>query len=540
VFGAKPGRSGSVDPVLVFLVQLHAIPYIQSAMKFERSAGILLHPTSLPGKFGIGDMGTDAFRFVDFLEAAGQKLWQVLPLGPTGFGDSPYQTFSAFAGNPFIVSPEKLAEDGLLDREDCDRVPDSEPKCVDFGKVIGYKMGLLKKAFQNFKTRTVHERTVAFKNFCTVNKDWLEDYASFMALKDQHDGGHWAQWEPALVARKQAALHDAVRKHSDDIMFYKFVQFIFFKQWNELKSYANGKGIKVVGDLPIFVAYDSADVWANKDLFDIDKNGILLTKAGVPPDYFSPTGQLWGNPLYRWDAMSKGDFPWWQSRISKLLELVDIMRIDHFRGFDAYWEIPGDAPTAEKGRWVKTPGEKFFSTVKRHLGELPIIAEDLGLITKSVRALRDKFDFPGMKILQFAFGTNMERRFLPHNLEANCVVYTGSHDNDTTRGYFEKAKHDHNDIYVSAQRYLNYFGDDVRMELIRAAYASVANTVIIPMQDVLNLGTQARMNFPGKLGGNWTWRFTWEQISPPLAGEFKNLAELYDRPPKPQPPEISI
>jgi len=509
-------------------------------MKFERTAGILLHPTSLPGAHGIGDLGSEAFKFVDFLEAAGQKLWQVLPLGPTGYGDSPYQTFSAFAGNPLLVSPEKLARENLLSDENLRNSPHFNPVCIDFGEIIALKMSLLKKAFVRFVELRKHESEPAFKTFCANNAGWLDHFSSFMAFKDHHGGGLWTGWDHKLVIREKSALKEWEKKLSKDILFHKFVQFMFDKQWQELKKYTNDKGIKIVGDLPIFVAYDSADVWANKEFFDIDENGALLTKAGVPPDYFSPTGQLWGNPLYRWDVMAKDDFLWWRERISKLLKLVDIIRIDHFRGFDAYWEIPGDAPTAEKGRWVKAPGKEFFHSLKNYLGEAPILAEDLGLITKSVRELRDSLGFPGMKILQFAFGTKMERRFLPHNLTQHCVTYTGSHDNDTTRAYFEKAKHENNDIYSSTQRYLNYYGDDLRFELIRAAYASVADMVIIPMQDILNLGSEARMNFPGKLGGNWTWRFTWDQVAPDIVRTYKNLCELYERPPKPQPPEAQI
>jgi 4-alpha-glucanotransferase len=309
------------------------------------------------------------------------------------------------------------------------------------------------------------------------------------------------------------------------------VQFIFEKQWAELRNYANKKGIKIVGDIPIFVAFDSADVWSQKELYSVDKNGKLLFVAGVPPDYFSATGQLWGNPLFNWKEMEKDDFLWWRRRITKLLGLVDIIRIDHFRGFDAYWEIPGNAENAIKGRWVKAPGEKLFSIIQKYLGSLPIMAEDLGVITKSVADLRDKFEFPGMKILQFAFGTEMERKFLPHNIPFNSAVYTGSHDNDTTRGYFDKAKTQDNDIYSHVQKYLNYYGEDIPFELIRAAYRSAADTVVIPMQDILNLGGESRMNFPGTLGGNWTWRFKWNQVSHETASTFKYMTTLYERPP---------
>jgi 4-alpha-glucanotransferase len=310
---------------------------------------------------------------------------------------------------------------------------------------------------------------------------------------------------------------------------------VFFKQWKELKNYANEKGIKVIGDMPIFIAYDSADLWANKELFTVDEDGRLTSVAGVPPDYFSETGQLWGNPLYKWDEMEKDEFLWWRKRFSSLLELVDIIRIDHFRGFEAYWKIPGNAETAIDGKWIKAPGDKLFEIVKKYLGDLPILAEDLGVITPEVEALRDQFEFPGMKVLQFAFGTGMERKFLPHNFIPNCVVYTGTHDNDTTKAYFEKEKKSkESDIFEHTQKYLNFNGEDILSELIRTAYASVANIVVIPMQDILNLGGEARMNFPSTLGGgNWAWRFTWDQIAKEIEKKYKDLTVLYERPPKP-------
>lgn len=503
-------------------------------MKFERSAGILLHPTSLPSKYGIGDLGNDAFLFVDFLEKAGQRLWQVFPLGPTGYGDSPYQCFSAFAGNPNIVSPDKLKDDGLLSDNDLKNIPVQNPYQIDYGQVIGYKKSLLRKAFKNFKDNYKNFKN-DFEIFEKENSDWLDDFSFFMAAKDAHDGIVWKDWDKGLVHRDKKTMEEWKGKLSEDIFYHKFVQFEFFKQWYSVKTYANSKGIKIIGDMPIFIAYDSADLWANKHLFTVDENGKLETVAGVPPDYFSLTGQLWGNPLYRWKEMEKDDFLWWRKRFSNLFKLVDIVRIDHFRGFEAFWEIPGDAPTAETGRWVKAPGEKLFNSIIKHLGDVPILAEDLGVITPEVEALRDKFNFPGMKILQFAFGTDMETKFLPHNYVQNCVVYTGSHDNDTTRAYFEKAKQDKSsDIYEHMQKYLNYYGDDVVYELIRLAYASVANLVIIPMQDILNLGGEARMNFPGKLGGNWTWRFTWDQIDESLHLKYFGLAKLYERPPTPK------
>jgi 4-alpha-glucanotransferase len=497
----------------------------------ERNAGILLHPTSLPGKYGIGDLGEDAFKFIDFLSDAGQKLWQIFPLGPTGYGDSPFQSFSAFAGNPLLISPDKLIEEELLTANEISPYNDEEPNKVDFGKVINYKYNLLNKAFLNFQKHKENYKK-EFEDFCEKEKDWLEDYALFMAVKEAHGGILWREWTPEIAFRKKSAVEEWKEKLSERILFQKFLQFVFTIQWNDVKNYAHGKGIKIIGDLPIFIAYDSADLWANKELFTVNSEGKLETVAGVPPDYFSPTGQLWGNPLYRWDKMKANNFVWWKKRFSKMFELVDIVRIDHFRGFEAFWEIPGDAPTAETGRWVKVPGEELFSELRKEFGEVPIIAEDLGLITKEVVALRDKFEFPGMKVLQFAFGKEGDKNFLPHNYVRNCVVYTGTHDNDTTRGFFEAEKQKGSDVCDWAQRYLNYYGDDIRFALIISAYSSVANTVIIPMQDILNLGSEARMNFPGKPDGNWTWRFTWKEINNDIPGLYKELTEIFERPPE--------
>jgi len=504
-------------------------------MQFERSAGILLHPTSLPGKFGIGDLGTEAYKFVDFLKEAGQTLWQVFPLGPTGYGDSPYQCFSAFAGNPLLVSPEKLKEEGFLSEDDLNDPSQSNPIKIDYGQAIDYKKYILKRAFNNFKSNS-NGQEKDFEMFCEDHKEWLDDFTLFMACKEHNGGAVWSSWEKGLVQRDKKVLDEWTEKLSDEIQFHKFVQFNFFKQWKSIRDYANEKGIKIIGDMPIFIAYDSSDLWANKESFTVDEEGNLTFVAGVPPDYFSATGQLWGNPLYKWDEMEKDDFQWWRKRFSSLFELVDIVRIDHFRGFEAYWKILGGEETAQNGKWIKAPGEKLFNSLKKHLGELPILAEDLGVITPPVEALRDQFDFPGMKVLQFAFGTDMERKFLPHNFVQNCVVYTGTHDNDTTKAYFEKEKSNKeiNDIYEHAQTYLNYFGDDILNELIRVAYASVANIVIIPMQDILKLGSDARMNFPSTTGGNWAWRFTWDQIDENLSKHYSGLTQLYERPPKPK------
>jgi len=500
-------------------------------MKFERSAGILLHPTSLPGKYGIGTIGENAYHFVDFLGACGQKLWQVFPLGPTGYGDSPYQSFSTFAGNPLLIDLELLQKDGLLEQSDLEKIPIFDKNHIDFGRLIEVKFELLSLAFQNHKT---HGKlfTEECGNFCVDNKDWLDDYALFMAVKEYHGGKLWTEWEKDIAFRTKGAVDKWTEKLEYRINYQKFLQYTFNKQWKKLKDYTNKKGIKIIGDIPIFIAYDSSDLWANKKYFTVDKKGKLETVAGVPPDYFSETGQLWGNPLYKWDEMENDNFSWWQKRIKKTLDFVDIIRIDHFRGLDAYWEIPGDAPTAQTGKWVKAPGKKLFTAIKKELGKLPIIAEDLGLITKSVENLRDHFGFPGMKILQFSFGENGDIMFLPHNYVNNCVVYTGSHDNDTTKGFFDNEKKTKSGIYQWAQRYLNYHGKDITYELIRTAYASVANMVIIPMQDILELDSEARMNFPGKLGGNWTWRFDWDQVDSNIPLTYKGMTEMYDRPMK--------
>jgi len=497
-------------------------------MKIERSAGILLHPSSLPGNYGIGDLGPSAYYFIDFLFNAGQTLWQVLPMGPTGYGDSPYQCFSAFAGNPLLISPDLLLKDKLLKEKDIADPPIYNVNRIDFGSVINYKYDLQRKAFKEFiiLKRNLEEECLAFNK---TNNYWLDDYSLFMAAKQFHNGKLWTQWDQSIAFRKDIpAWKDKLK---DEIEFQKFVQFIFYKQWNAVRNYAHEKNIKIVGDLPIFIAYDSADLWANKEQFTIAEDGKLDFVAGVPPDYFSKTGQLWGNPLYKWKIMEKDDFRWWKNRIIKLLDIVDIIRIDHFRGFDAYWEIPGNAKTAIKGRWVKAPGEKLFNSIKKELGDLPIIAEDLGIITDSVEELRDKFGFPGIKILQFGLGKEGDKKFLPHNHIKNCVVHTGSHDNDTTRGFLESERIKKSGIYEWTKKYFNYYGDDLTFELIRAAYGSVANIVVIPMQDILGLGNEARMNFPGKPGGNWNWRFSWDQVEESLARQYKDMTIMFERPP---------
>ncbi|MCA9955757.1 MAG: 4-alpha-glucanotransferase, partial [Anaerolineales bacterium] len=403
-------------------------------MRFERAAGILLHPTSFPGRYGIGDFGNAAYQFVDFLVASKQSLWQILPLGPTGYGDSPYQAFSAFAGNPLLISPDRLVRDGYLPETAVRNVPTFPQHAVDFGPVIEYKTALLQQAHEHFLTHGSDEQKAAYQQFCAEQSSWLDDFALFMALKNHHvdhEGGVWNTWPREIALREPAAMTSWGAKLANEVDRHKFLQFLFFQQWLSLKAYANDRGIQIIGDIPIFVAFDSADVWANPDLFYLDETGGSTVIAGVPPDYFSETGQRWGNPLYRWDKMADNGYVWWAARLQMCFTQADIVRIDHFRGFDAYWEIPADEPTAVVGQWVKGPGQAFFQAMRDQLGELPLIAEDLGVITPEVTALRDAFDFPGMKILQFAFGGERNSNFLPHTFDKNSVVYTGTHDNET-------------------------------------------------------------------------------------------------------------
>ncbi len=500
-------------------------------MKFDRSAGVLLHPTSLPGSFGIGDIGSNAHEWIDFLFASGCSLWQVLPLGPTGFGDSPYQCFSAFAGNPYIISPDSLISDGLLSNDEIRDRPSFQIEQVDFGKVIPYKIKLLNRAFENFQSRSHPQIRELFNNFCETQAHWLDDYALFMTIKEAQGGGSWVGWPAHLRERDAAALNNFKDEYASEIEKQAFWQFLFFQQWSELRDYAEKRGIKIIGDIPIFVSHDSADVWAHPELFYLDDDGQPTVVAGVPPDYFSPTGQLWGNPLYRWDVHAKSDYHWWLDRLRAVFSLVDIVRLDHFRGFAGYWEIPAEEETAEKGQWVPGPGAKFFEVVEKSLGSLSIIAEDLGEITPDVVELRDQFGLPGMKILVFAFDSDEENEFLPHNFSTtNCVVYTGTHDNDTTCGWYERTDDKIRDL---ARRYLAQNGHDIAWDLIRAAWSSVAVFALTPMQDLLSLGNEARMNYPSKLGGNWIWRMPPRTLTQSLQSRLKNMNRLYWRHSKP-------
>lgn len=511
-------------------------------MSFPRSSGILLHPTSLPGRFGVGDLGPEAYRFADFLAAAGQSLWQVLPLGPTGYGDSPYACFSAFAGNTLLISPERLADDQLVERDELSSVSDfPDDEHVDFNRAHDFKERLLFKAFVRFKRTTDTGLRSAFLTFCErYDASWLDDYALFRALKDKHGGVAWNEWDAPLVRRDAAALRRAREELHDEIEAQKFYQFLFFKQWFALKDYCNERGLKLIGDIPIFVAHDSSDVWTNPAEFKLDERGVPLVVAGVPPDYFSATGQLWGNPLYNWDHMRADGFRWWIARVAATLQTVDIVRIDHFRGFAACWEIPGGDKTAERGRWVEAPGRELFTAIRQALGELPIIAEDLGVITPDVEALRDDFHFPGMRILQFAFGGDTKNQDLPHNYHRNVVVYTGTHDNDTTVGWYESeagAGSTRDAAQVAKERefclkYLHTDGREIHWDFIRTIFASVAGTAIVPLQDVLGLGTRARMNLPNSTSGNWAWRYQKGALTSALSERLKELAELYGRNPK--------
>ncbi len=495
--------------------------------KIKRAAGILLSITSLPSGYGIGDLGRNAHKFVDFLNEIDHKYWQILPLGPTGFGDSPYQSFSAFAGNELLISPEKLAEKGLIALQEITNFPEQVNSKIEYGRVIKLKHLVYSKAFNVFNSKYLTSND--FEGFCTEHSGWLEDYSLFRVLKDFFPGKHWLEWPTEFKNKNQCELEKFKHEHLNEINFYKFLQFEFFNQWAELKNYATEQNINIIGDIPIFVASDSADLWSNPELFYLDENKNPLVIAGCPPDYFSPTGQLWGNPLYNWKRMEEDNFGWWKQRIASLLKLVDIIRIDHFRGFEAYWEIPANSKTAENGKWVKASGYKFFNELKKEFNEISIIAEDLGVITKEVEKLRDDFDLPGLKILQFAFGGDATNPYLPHNFLPNSVVYTGSHDNETLKGFLEREKELNSNIIEHAKEYLNSDYDNLFCEIIRSAYSSVAKLVILPMQDFLELGNEARMNFPGKAAGNWQWRFDFSQIKKEKKEFHKKLINLYNR-----------
>jgi len=495
-----------------------------------RSSGILLHPTSLPGPYGIGDLGPGAHAWVEALARARQGWWQILPLGPTGYGDSPYQCFSAFAGNANLISPELLMQEGLLRPA---KAPEGlfPATHVEYERVVPHKEQLLNRAWQNFQAGRAPHLRPEFEAFCAQESEWLEDFALFTALKDTHPGGVWTAWDAHLVSRDRATLARAGKDLGDLVGHHRFTQFLFFRQWHALKAHAHALGVQIIGDVPIFAAQDSADLWAHPELFHLDAQGQPTVVAGVPPDYFSVTGQRWGNPLYDWAALKKTGYAWWTQRLRATHRLVDRIRIDHFVGFENYWEIQADCPTAEKGRWVKGPGMDLFDTLARALGELPLIAEDLGIVTPEVEALRRRYHFPGMRVLQFAFGGQPEARFLPFNFEPNTVVYTGTHDNDTARGWWASIspqERQHLESYLGQKTSLK----SVSWQLLHLAWSSVADLVIAPLQDVLSLGTEARMNLPGAGDGNWRWRYQTEQLTGDLLERLAGLTTTFGRGPE--------
>jgi 4-alpha-glucanotransferase len=508
-------------------------------MSSRRSSGVLLHPSSLPGGFGIGDLGPSAFEFIDLLASGNQRLWQVLPLGPTGYGDSPYQCFSAFAGNTLLVSPERLIEDGLLGAADVGAAFRRPTDSVDFPAVIAHRQTLWPRVLDRFEAAGAGPMRDRFERFCHANTKWLDEFALFMAVKDAHGQVAWTAWESDIAHQDPAAIAKWSARCAREIRLYKLAQFLFFEQWQRVREACHARSIQIMGDLPIFVAHDSADVWGRQDLFRLDADGRPTVVAGVPPDYFSATGQLWGNPHYRWDVLARTGYAWWVERFRSLLALVDVIRIDHFRGFEASWEVPASASTAIDGTWVKGPGAALFEDVRSALAleHLPFVAENLGVITPDVEALRQRFGLPGMAILQFAFGTDPQAPdFKPHNYQRNLVVYTGTHDNDTTVGWWTgavghstRSDADIADERERATRYLGLDGREIHWEFIRAVMASVAGTAIVPAQDLLGLGSEARMNRPGSASGNWRWRLRPGQLTQDTMRRLGAMADTYDR-----------
>jgi len=506
-------------------------------VKFPRASGILLHPTSLPGPFGIGDLGPSAYQFVDFLNNAKQKLWQVLPLNPTGYGDSPYQTFSAFAGNPLLISIDELLEQGVLGRADVAIKRRFPEDAVDFGAVIPYKYKVLQHAAANFFASATAQQRSEFETFCTSNAHWLTDYALFMAAKAQHEGAMWTKWAPTQRRRRSSAWQEWCDRAHNQIAAHRYAQFEFFRQWERLKRYCSDRGIRIMGDIPIYVALDSSDVWSHPEMFDLDEEGFPTKIAGVPPDYFSATGQLWGNPIYRWDVMKRDGYSWWIARFAAALKRFDILRLDHFRGFEAYWEVPAGETTATNGRWVPGPGAELFEVLEQQFGELPIVAENLGVITPAVEAIRMRFGFPGMALLQFAFGIDPQGpSFRPHNYVRELVAYTGGHDNDSTVGWWNstggdstRTAEDIKNEHHFARAYLGLGDEAINWAMIRAVEASIADTAIIPLQDVLGLGSEARMNLPGSTTGHWRWRYRSDALTDDVAQRLREMAEIYDR-----------
>jgi len=526
----------------------------------KRKSGILLHPTSLPSKYGIGDLGKEAKDFIDFLKKANQKLWQILPLGHTCFGDSPYQSFSAFAGNPLMISIDGLIEEKLLDKSDMGEIPCFSEDKVEYGKVLDYKYSLYRKAYEKFKNIKNKKEISEYNGFCKKNQSWLDDYCLFISLKnhfieerkntwetpeykaykkanektmskdlinDCFYGASWNSWPEDIARRKKSSLEKWTRRLKNEINFYKFLQYKFSEQWHKIKDYANKNEIEIIGDIPIFVAADSADTWSNPKLFKMSEKGYPTEVAGVPPDYFSETGQLWGNPLYDWSVHKSTNYNWWVQRIKNVMNLVDSVRIDHFRAFDSYWSIPYGSETAVTGKWEKGPGKDFFAVIEKNIPDVSIIAEDLGDLNEEVLILRDELGYPGMKILQFAFDGNAGNEYLPYNYtNPNFIVYTGTHDNDTTIGWYNGADDSTKD---RVRRLLRVSGEDIAWDLIRYAYSSIARTVIIPLQDVLCLDSSARMNTPGVPGGNWQFRFRDGSLTDEKASGLAYLVSLYNR-----------
>lgn len=490
-------------------------------MLTDRASGILLHPTSLPGPLGAGDFGADAYRFIDWLADAGQTYWQVLPLGETGPGNSPYMSSSAFAGNVLLVDLVELSSHGWLSPEDLKPDSDFQSDRADYLLVRPFRMERLRRAAKSFFASGHVDWHRSYAEYCDSQAEWLDDYALFMTIAEREDYSEWNHWPNELAHRETKALRQMEQAHPDTIGFWKFCQWSFDRQWSRLRQYARAHGIKIIGDVPIFVAYQSADVWAHQELFKLDENGCPSVVAGVPPDYFSETGQLWGNPLYRWDVHEETRYAWWIARLGHALQHADLVRIDHFRGFSACWEVPADAPNAINGKWVAGPGEKLFQAFERSFPHLPILAEDLGVITADVIELRDKFRLPGMRILQFAFGDGEDSLFLPHNYVQNTVAYTGTHDNNTILGWWA-ALPDHERSFVKS--YLKSDGRHIQWDMMRAISKSKAGIVIFTMQDVLGLPGNHRMNYPGQHTGSWEWRFCWKQLQPRYTQVLENMA----------------
>jgi 4-alpha-glucanotransferase len=491
----------------------------------QRASGILLHPTALPGSFPIGDLGGGTFAFIDFLVRAGQSVWQILPLGPTGYGHSPYNALSAFAGNPVLIDLQQLVDCGDLDGSRLEAVS-KQSTGINVNQVRTLKSSLLHEAGQQFFSKPTLTRHQAFDKFCYEQSDWLEDFSLFMALREAFSGQAWSEWPESLRIRKPEVLNAWKEKLDERCLHYKYQQFVFTEQWHKLKAYANRNGVRIFGDIPIFVAYDSADVWANQQLFQLDEHGRATAIAGVPPDYFSETGQRWGNPLYRWEQLEAENFRWWLRRFEHQLQSSDMVRIDHFRGFQACWSIPPDEETAVNGHWEVVPGRKLFEILCEQRTTLPIVAEDLGIITPEVEKLRDDFGFPGMKVLQFAFDSGPDNPYLPENLTENSVVYTGTHDNDTTLGWWHGLTKQQKD---RIRKYLGTHRPEMPWALIRLAMASTANLCIIPCQDLLSLDKEARFNTPGQAMGNWDWQITSGELTDELADRLHRLTKKYHR-----------